>query len=496
MNTLRTGTTATNIAGRCGVKILTAAEIRSAEANIAAHLPEHALIERAATAATRAIAAFTGRMSTLVLCGPGNSGADGHAVATRLAKAGWPVRVAALDEPSTPAARVMRARWDGKVEALASTVPAPLLVDALFGIGLTRALAPEVADRLAELAASARVRIALDVPSGVDANGGALLGARVGFDLTVAFGALKPAHVLQPAASLCGRVVVADIGLSAADARLCLNKPPAPPAFGAWAHKAQRGHVIVLGGGHAQGGAARLSARAALRCGAGLVTLVVPTDALAENAARLDAVMLRALDDAGGLGALLGGRRVDALALGPGLGTDGRARALVEAVLATDRPLVLDADVFTLFQGDPDALIRHAPTVLTPHEGEFARLFGDLPGSKVDRARAGAERTGAVLLLKGADTVIAHPDGLAAINPSAAPWLATAGSGDTLTGVIAARLGGGEDAFTAACAGAWLHARAGERAGPGMTADDLPELLGDALRALASGTGAGDMHPR
>jgi len=178
------------------------------------------------------------------------------------------------------------------------------------------------------------------------------------------------------------------------------------------------------------------------------------------------------------------------LALGPALGTDGRARTLAEAALALDVPLVLDADVFTLFRGDPEALRRAAPSVLTPHEGEFARLFGDLPGSKVDRARAAAAGTGAVVLLKGADTVIAHPDGRATINTSAAPWLATAGSGDVLTGAIAARLAGGEDAFAAACSGAWLHARAGElAAGPGMTADDLPELLGAALRALAGGAG-------
>lgn len=467
--------------------VLDIAQIRNAE-NTALQAGVHpfALMARAGDAAARAIAAFAGPCPTLVLCGPGNNGGDGFLVAAALAALGWPVRVATIGETTADPARAARARWSGPVEPLAHARPAPLMIDALFGIGLTRPLDTAVADALARLLAAARVRIALDLPSGVGADDGALLGARVPFQMTVAFGALKPAHLLQPSAALMGRVVVADIGLDTGIARLRANPAPDPRAPSGEAHKAERGHMLVLGGGPGKGGAARLAARAALRAGVGLVTLAVPTPALTENAARLDSVMLTPLDDPTRLAALLAERHAAALALGPGLGTDAHARALVEAALATALPLVLDADVFTLFKGDAQAFHRAAPTVLTPHEGEFARLFGTLPGSKVDRTRAAAERAGAVVLLKGADTVIAAPGGHATINTAAAPWLATAGSGDTLTGTIAARLGGGEPAYEAACAGAWLHARAGESAAPGMTADDLPELIGGVLARLAA----------
>jgi len=466
--------------------VLTASEVRAAEAAaIRAGTDPLALMLRAGEAAARAIAAFTGPRPALVLCGRGNNGGDGYVIAAGLADAGWPVRVASLGEPTADPARAARARWTGPVEALANAAAAPLVIDALFGIGLTRSLDTGLAETLDRLLAAARIRVALDVPSGVGADDGGLLGARAAFDLTVAFGALKPAHLLHPAAASMGRVVVADIGLDTGAARLRANPAPDPCAPAADGHKAQRGHVIVLSGGPGKGGAARLAARAALRAGAGMVTLAVPTSALTENAARLDAVMLTPLDNPADLVALIAERRVTALALGPGLGTDAHARALAEAALATGLPLVLDADIFTLFKGNPAAFDRAAPTVLTPHEGEFPRLFGNLPGSKVIRTRAAAERAGAVVLLKGADTVIAASDGQATIETAAAPWLATAGSGDTLTGAIAARLGGGEPAYEAACAGAWLHARAGELAGPGMTADDLPELIGGALARLA-----------
>ena len=453
------------------------AELRSIEAGTSAQ----ALMDRAGAAIARAVARFVGPMPTLVLCGPGNNGGDGYVVARELAAAGWPVRVAASGPPAADPARVAAAFWTGPVEALEQAAPAGLVVDALFGTGLTRPLTPVVADRLAALLAAAKVRVAVDVPSGVNADSGTLLGAAVAFHLTIALGALKPAHLLLPAAALAGRVVLADIGVMAGTPDLVVNGPPAPQRLAPGGHKAQRGHVLVLGGGPGHGGAARLAGRAALRAGAGLVTLALPSAAMPENAARLDAIMLRALDRPDDLAALVAERRATVVALGPALGTDARALGLAKAALALDLPLVLDADVFSLFKGAPEAFNRAAPTVLTPHEGEFARLFGQLPGSKIARADAGA-----VVLLKGADTVIASPQGRAAISASAAPWLATAGSGDVLTGVIAARLGAGEDAFSAACAGAWLHARAGEAAGgPGMTADDLPELLGGVVRRLA-----------
>jgi len=468
------------------LNVLTAAEVRLAETAMLLGTPDPmSLMLRAGGAAARAISAFTGPRATLVLCGPGNNGDDGYVAAAALAKAGWPVRVAALGEAAADPARAARARWTGPVEALAEAAAAPLVIDALFGIGLARPLEAAVADALARLLGAAQVRVALDLPSGVGTDDGALLGARTRFDLTVAFGALKPTHLLHPAAALMGRVVVADLRLDTGASMLRANSSPDPHAPVDDGYKSQRGHVLMLGGGPGKGGAARLSARAALRAGAGLVTIAVPTPALTENAARLDAVMLAPLDDPANLAALIAERRATAVALGPGLGTDAPARALVEAALATDLPLVLDADVFTLFRGNPTSFSRAAPTVLTPHEGEFARLFGALPGSKVDRTRAAAARAAAIVLLKGADTVIAAPDGHATINDAAAPWLATAGSGDALTGAVAARLAGGERAYEAACAAAWLHARAGEAGAPGLTADDLPELIGGVLARLA-----------
>ncbi len=469
--------------------ILDTAAMRAVEARvIAGGTSADALMARAGAAAARAIARFTGPCPTLVLCGPGNNGGDGYVVATQLAAAGWPVRVATLGPSTADPARAARARWIAAVETFADSAPAPLVIDALFGIGLARPLAPDTAARLSALLHAARVRVALDVPSGVDADTGALLGATLRFDLTVTFGARKPAHLLHPAAALCGHVVVADIGVDAGTPDLFVNPAPTPQHLAPAGYKAQRGHVLVLGGGPGHGGAARLAARAALRAGAGLVTLAVPAAALTENAARLpDAIMLRPLDDPHALAALVTERRATVVALGPGLGTDPAARALAEAALALDLPLVLDADIFTLFTGIPKALERKPPIVLTPHESEFTRLFGPLPGPKPTRALAAAKLTPAVVLLKGPDTVIAAPDGRAAINHAAAPWLATAGSGDVLTGTVAARLASGEDAFAAAAAAAWLHARAGEAAGPGMTADDLPELLGQVVRDLARG---------
>lgn len=451
--------------------VLTVSQMRAAEAVLfASGTAPLALMERAGRAAARAIAAWTGPCPTLVACGPGNNGGDGYVVAAELAGAGWPVRVAATDAPASDPARAARAAWAGPVEPLAAAAPAPLLVDALFGIG-ARPLGADTAATLAQLAA--RRVVALDLPSGVVTDTGAHGPSPPCADLTVAFGALKPAHLLHPAAALCGRLVVVDLGLDLAAARLWRNGAPAPPPPAR--HKYERGHVLVLAGPAGRGGAARLAARAALRFGAGLVTIAAPVEALAEHTTPPDALMRRALDRPADLAALVEANRARVVALGPGLGTDARARALAEAALALPVALVLDADIFTLFAAAPAALRRAPPTVLTPHEGEYARLMGvaAADAGKVERARAMAAATGAVVALKGADTVIAAPDGKAAINLVDAPGLATAGSGDVLTGIVAARLAMGEDAYAAACAAVWVHARAGFAAGPGLIADDL-----------------------
>lgn len=468
--------------------ILTVREMRAAEAAvIAAGTSADILMERAGQGAARAILAYGGPRDFLVLCGPGNNGGDGYVVARLLREAGCNVTVTASAPPATPAATAACGRWNGPVVSLAEASPQAAIIDALFGCGLIRPLTPELRAAAMPLMAAARLRIALDLPSGIDADSGADLGALGPADLTIAFGALKPAHCLEPGRSWCGRIVVADIGLGEIASQLHCIAPPRLPKLAADTHKYARGAVLVLGGPVGKGGAARLTAHAALRSGAGLAMIAVPPEALAENAARLDAVMLAPVQDAAALRELLAARRFAAVAAGPGLGTGEPARERLLALLASGLPAVLDADVFTLFAGAPEQLSAslYGPAVLTPHAGEFARLFGTLPGSKVEQARAAAALTEAVVLFKGADTVIAAPDGRAAINTHASPYLATAGSGDVLTGIIAGLLAQGMPAFEAACATAWLHGDAGQRGGAGLTADDLPALLPAVLRDLA-----------
>ena len=379
--------------------ILDVAEMRAAEARaIASGTAARTLMERAGAAAAEAILRFDAPRAATILCGPGGNGGDGYVVARHLRAAGVAVTVAADGAPRSEPAAAAAHDWDGPIVPLAEALAGGALVDAVFGIGMSRPLDAALAHTLGYLAEVAQLRVALDVPSGVGTDDGAGLGCPFVADLTIAFGAYKPAHFLHPAAARCGRIVVADIGLSDIESALVLNTAPRLPGFGPEAHKYARGAVFVVGGPSGHGGAARLAAHAALRAGAGLVTIGVPAAALVENAARLDAVMLRVVDDAAGLAVLLDDRRAAAFLLGPGLGHDDRARGLLEAALASGRPLVLDADVFTLFAGDAAGLARRisGPVVLTPHEGEFARTFSTLPGSKVDRAprrrRAGRGR--------------------------------------------------------------------------------------------------------
>lgn len=456
--------------------VLDAAATRAAEA--ATGSAPRDLMERAGALAAGAIRAFAAPRSAVVACGTGSNGGDGYVVARHLATAGVAVTVAATGAPTAATAAAMRARWDGDVVPLGDAEPAAVLVDAVLGIGRARPLAPAVAAELARLAAGARV-VALDVPSGLDADDGS--GDSLTAALTIACGSLKPAHLL--AAARCGRVVVAGLGFDTGGATLFATGAPPPLTPPAASNKYARGAVLVLGGAAGHGGAARLAAHAAARAGAGLVLVAAPAAAAAENAARLDAVMVGVADDGPGVAALLARQRFAAAVAGPGLAADDTR---VAALLASGLPLVLDGGVFSMFAGDPVRLAAAltGPAVLTPHDGEFVRLFGDLPGSRLDRVRAAAAMVGAVVLLKGSATIIAAPDGRTAINAHATPWLATAGSGDVLSGVIAGLLAQGFDAFAAACAGAWLHGDAGRRAGPGLTADDLPAAVGRAVAAL------------
>jgi NAD(P)H-hydrate epimerase len=473
---------------------------------MAAGAPGIDLMERAGLAVAEAAAAMVpaaGRI--LVLCGPGNNGGDGFIAARILAERGFETRLALLgdrDRLAGDAAEAAR-RWPGTASRAETADPRgfDLVIDALFGAGLSRDLQGLARALVERVNAAEQPVLAVDVPSGIDGETGQARGAAIRAARTVTFVTRKPGHLLLPGRIHCGPVTVADIGIPAdlvarAGARAFANAPglwtALFPRLGLDAHKYVRGHTLVASGGATRTGAARLAARAALRIGSGLVTLASPPEALGVNAAQLTAVMLRGCDGAEGLAQILEDRRFNALVLGPALGIHSGTRAMVGAALQARRALVLDADALTSFEGmaaDLAGRFAAAPAVLTPHGGEFSRLFSGLPDiseapSKLEQTRRAAAYAGAVVVFKGPDTVIAGPDGRAAINENGTPDLATAGSGDVLCGFIAGLLAQGMPAFEAACAGVWIHAEAGAAFGPGLIAEDLPELVPGVLRRL------------
>lgn len=438
-----------------------------------------------------------------VLCGPGNNGGDAFVAARLLKRASYDVRLFLLGEKGalTGDAAEMARHFDGPLRPFDpfQFESLHLVIDGLFGAGLSRPIEGVAAEVIEAINASPTPVLAIDVPSGLDGATGAPLGPVLEAAETVTFFRLKPGHLLFPGRALCGAVHVADIGTPAgvlseigvttfASAPALWRSAFRWPAHGA--HKYARGHALVVSGPAHSTGAARLGARGALRAGAGLATVASPLDAVSVNAAHLTAIMLKPFEGPEGLAKLLEDERKNAVLIGPGGGVGEAMCRLVEAALRAPAAAVLDADALTSFAGDLDRL-RHAiavradrPVVLTPHDGEFARLFGDAPGSRLDRARRGAMESGAVVLLKGADTVIAAPDGRAAINANAPPWLATAGSGDVLGGFITGLLAQGMPAFEAASAAAWLHGEAASAFGPGLIAEDLPEQLPRILARL------------
>lgn len=465
-------------------ELLTPREMYRADAlAAAAGVPSLTLMENAGRAVAEEIARRYGARPTLVLCGPGNNGGDGFVAARWLKAWGWPVRLALLGqrEGLKGDAAAMAARWEGPVEAPGSMAAAGLIVDALFGAGLSK-------DFPADLAASINGAgvpvVAVDVPSGLDGLTGRPRGASVKADVTVTFFRRKPGHVLLPGRELCGEVVVADIGIPESvlqeiaprDSINCGIRLPHPTAEG---HKYSRGHAVVVSGGPLHTGASRLAAEAALRSGAGLVTISGRPDALAVHAAQVTAIMLSDAD----LSTLLGDRRKNAVCIGPAAGVGVDTRDQVETVLMSGAASVLDADALSSFAAERERLFRlieltpGRDVVMTPHAGEFSRIFnemGETGESKIELARRAAMRSGAVVVLKGADTVIAAPDGRARVNVNAPPSLATAGSGDVLAGIVTAMLAQGLPGFAAACAAVWLHGEAANRHGPrGLTAESL-----------------------
>ena len=473
--------------------ILTVAEMAEADrAAVARGATVGQLMQKAGRAVARAIEARFERQPVRVLCGPGDNGGDGYVVACELAGRGWPVTVEALAPPATPAAREARKAWTGPVAGWGQEGDEALIVDALFGAGLNRPLDSAVVRRLEALTARPRQVVAIDIPSGLSGDTGRPVGpSALSAVLTVTFQARKPAHVLLPGRERCGEVVVADIGLGEVTSSLFENDPdlwienfPWPSLSG---HKHSRGRLGVVSGGPWRTGAARLAARAGLRVGAGVVTLVSPRDAMAVNAAHLEAVMLVAGDSADEVEAACAD--MDAVVVGPAAGLEDSTREKVLALGRTGAALVIDADAITAFRASPGELfgLLDLDDVLTPHTGEFERLFpGVLSSSdtRIAAAREAARRAGAVVLLKGGDTVIAHPDGRAAVTLNAPAWLATAGSGDVLAGLVAGLLAQGAPSFEAACAGAWIHAEAADRFGPGLISEDLPGLVPAVLAGL------------
>jgi ADP-dependent NAD(P)H-hydrate dehydratase / NAD(P)H-hydrate epimerase len=488
------------------IELLSTTEMTEADRlAIAGGIPGIELMENAGRAVAESVAArHPPGAHIVVVAGPGNNGGDGFVAARLLAERRYRVRVLLLGERHRLKgdAALVAQRWSGACAAAspAALAGADAVIDALFGAGLDPPVEGPARAMIEAMNAAPSVH-AVDLPSGINGTSGAVLGVAVHAAETVTFFRCKAGHVLLPGRLHCGRLRVADIGIPASvldriKPRTSVNAPalwaehfPLPRVDG---HKYARGHAVVVSGGLASTGAARLAARGALRAGAGLVTIASPRDALAVNAAASLAVMVRPVDDADELSDFLCDPRRNAVVLGPGGGVGARMRDMVLAALAGERAVVLDADALTSFTEEPQALIdplraRRGATLLTPHEGEFSRLFKslvDVAQSKLERARAAAEKAGAVVLLKGPDTVVAAPDGRAAIADNAPPWLATAGSGDVLAGIAAACLAQGMPAFEAAAAAVWLHGEAGAEAGPGLIAEDLPEALPTVYRRL------------
>lgn len=496
-----------------GFEILTTSEMSRADRTaVDAGVPSLTLMENAG----RAVAAQTESMvrpngSIAVLAGPGNNGGDGYVAARVLREKGFDVRIASLGDPERLRgdAGIMAGRWRGGIEPLsgARLGETDILIDALFGAGLSRPLTGVAAAAVEAANASGRPILAVDVPSGLDGTTGVALGPVIKADKTVTFFRLKPGHLLMPGRSLCGDIEVADIGIPesvlnairpltyANRPELWLNSYPWPRIDG---HKYSRGHALVVSGPASSTGAARLGARAALRVGAGLVTVASPQDAVPINAANLTAIMVQPFDNPRGLGTMLTDTRKNAVLIGPGSGVGDATRAMVREVLASSAAAVLDADALTSFAGDDHKRLKTAlekygrkPIVITPHSGEFERVFGverddaNRPtGTKLDEARRVAREYRLTVVLKGADTVIADPDGRAAINDNAPPYLATAGAGDVLAGLITGLLAQGMPTFEAACAAVWLHGECARQFGPGLIAEDLPEVLPRILKDL------------
>lgn len=481
--------------------ILTCDEVRAAEQRaVEAGISLWALMRKAGQACADVLHAEFPEGRVVVLAGPGNNGGDAFVAAQRLRDLGrnvWLYDLAPTRDRTAEGALALNA-LTGPRQPLEDMRLSPddVVLDGLFGAGLSRSLSGEAAFAAEQVNASGAKVVAIDVPSGINGDSGAVPGLAIRADVTVTFCAKKPAHVLQPAASLCGDVIPAEIGFGRfvaeiGQGRLQENGPALWAHSLRWpeasSHKHQRGRLAVVTGGLANTGAARLAAQAGLRTGAGLVTLLCPPGALIVVASSVTAVMTSSFASSSDLVSQT--KKSSAVVIGPAAGVTDAARANIEALARAGRSLVLDADALTVFGGQSVQLraILSAPAILTPHTGEFERLFPGLlakSANRIDAVRAAASEVNTVVLLKGADTVIAAPDGRAVVNTHATPFLATAGAGDVLAGIIGGLLAQGLSAFDAACAAAWMHGDAGLRVGAGLTAEDLDQALRGVLHDL------------
>jgi hydroxyethylthiazole kinase-like uncharacterized protein yjeF len=481
--------------------ILTCDEVRAAEQRaVEAGISLWALMQKAGQACADVLHAEFPEGRVVVLAGPGNNGGDAFVAARRLVDLERSVALFDLAPNGRRTAEGAKAveSWSGARQPLEDLRihDDDIVLDGLFGSGLSRPLAGEAAFAVEQVNASSAKVVAIDVPSGVTGDAGAAPGLAIKADVTVTFCAKKPAHVLQPVAALCGEVVVAEIGFGrfveeVGGNRLMENAPKLWASALRWpeatSHKHQRGRLAVVSGGVANTGAARLAAQSGLRIGAGLVTLLCPPSALVVVASSVTAVMTASFASADELVALT--ERSSAVVIGPAAGVTPTTRSNVEALAKAGRSLVLDADALSVFAGQVDVLrsILSAPAILTPHTGEFERLFPGRLGksaNRIEAVRSAAKEANAVVLLKGPDTVVTAPDGRVVVNTHATPFLATAGTGDVLAGIVGGLLAQGLDPFEAASAGVWMHGDAGLRAGPGLTAEDLDNGLKEAIQAL------------
>jgi NAD(P)H-hydrate epimerase len=480
-------------------RILTVAEMQESDRKtIAAGTAGAVLMEQAGQSVVDIIIQNYAPCPVLVLCGPGNNGGDGFVIARLLQEAGWAVRIAAMKAAADYQgdAALMAKKCGGKFEALSETIDlkeTALVIDALFGTGFSKALAPPLAEMLQNIAVAGLPVIAVDIPSGINGDTGAADPATLKALHTVTFHAKKPGHLLLPGRAYCGQIHITDIGITHEEHTtppLYENSPalwyPLFPQPQTGDNKYSHGHAVIFGGAKMTG-AAKLAAHAAMRSGAGLATILCPPESFDIYAEYKAHLLVEPLADIGEKTAFLQDPRKNAVLIGPGLGVTDETRAAVLAALAAkDKAVCLDADALSVFHDAPDALFSalHDNCILTPHDGEFARLFGSIAGDKIARTRKAAEKSGAVVLLKGADTVIAAPDGRAVINTNAPAFLATAGAGDVLAGIITGLLAQHMPAFEAAAAAAWLHGAAAQKCGRGLVAEDLAEYLPPILKEL------------